>query len=650
MKTDILAFYQDYSIFPLKKLFLSYVTGVNRSFLCKFVSIEYPYNPVEAMSIFKDRIEAVRAMMRSKGWDVVIVTGNDPHNSEYSAARWHQVAWLSGYTGEGDLVITEDHVGLWTDTRYFIQASRQLPEAGVELHKTRVLGQVLIPEWLADHFAEFDEICVAVDGLCMTVSSVEDIQKTVGEKIRFVNAPDMLEVLWTDRPEIPQTPIITLGPEQVGWSRVQKVRWIRKWLTDKGYDAILLTALDEIAWMLNVRGQDVAYNPVVMSYLLVTQDNVLWFARKGEIPDDDGETEDSFHELLADGVNIQEYSDVEAALSNLVDGNYIKALFVDPATFNFSLFSILNSRYVIMGTSPVGLRKSVKNEVEIAGMREAHLEDGVAMERFLHWLQTSVEAGDAVNEYEASRKLHEFRSEIEGFRGESFETISAYGPNAALPHYVTPEEGSAEIYAEGLYLCDSGGQYLFGTTDITRTVPLGPCSQLEKEDYTLVLKGHIALAKAVFPKGTAGCQLDVLAREPLWSAKRNFGHGTGHGVGFYLNVHEGPQDIRQNFNRQALIPGMITSDEPGIYREGKFGIRHENLILCVDAGENDFGHWLRFETLTLCHFDTSILVKDLLDRSEIDWLNAYNEHVYRTLSPRLTPEVASWLRQKTLPI
>ena len=650
MKTDILAFLSGLFYISSKKLFLSYVTGVNRSFLCKFVSIEYPYNPVEAMSIFKDRIEAVRAMMRSKGWDVVIVTGNDPHNSEYSAARWHQVAWLTGYTGEGDLVITEDHAGLWTDTRYFIQASRQLPEAGVELHKTRVPGQVLIPEWLADHFAEFDEIRVAVDGLCMTVSSVEDIQKTVGEKSRFVNAPDMLEVLWTDRPEIPQTPIITLGPEQVGWSREQKVRWMRKWLADKGYDAILLTALDEIAWMLNVRGQDVAYNPVVMSYLLVTQDNVLWFARKGPTPDEDGETEDSFHELLADGVNIQEYSDVEAALSNLVDGSYIKTLFVDPATLNYNLCSILKDRPVVFGTSPVGLRKSVKNDVEVAGMKEAHLEDGIAVERFLHWLQTSIEAGDAVNEYEASLKLHRFRSEIEGFRGESFETISAYGPNAALPHYITPEEGSAELYAEGLYLCDSGGQFLFGTTDITRTVPLGPCSQLEKEDYTLVLKGHIALSKAVFPKGTAGCQLDVLAREPLWNAMRDFGHGTGHGVGFYLNVHEGPQDIRQNFNRQALIPGMITSDEPGIYREGKFGVRHENLILCVDAGVNDFGHWLRFEPLTLCHFDTSILVKDLLDRSEIDWLNAYNERVFRTLSPRLTPEVASWLRQKTLPI
>ena len=605
------------------------------------------------MSIFKERIESVRAMMRSKGWDAVIVTGNDPHNSEYSAARWHQVAWLSGYTGEGDLVITEDHAGLWTDTRYFIQASRQLPAAGVELHKTRVPGQVLIPEWLAGHFADFGEICVAVDGLCMTASSVKDIQDAVGEKVRFVNAPDMLEVFWTDRPEIPQTPVITLGPEQVGWSREQKIRWLRKWLAEIGYDAILLTALDEIAWMLNVRGQDVAYNPVVMSYLLVTYDNVLWFARKGPTPDEDDETEDSFHELIADGVNIQEYSDVETALSNLVDGSYIETLFIDPTTLNYSLYSVLKDnspQSIVFGTSPVGLRKSVKNDVEITGMKEAHLEDGIAMERFLHWLQTSVEAGDAINEYEASLKLHEFRSEIEGFRGESFETISAYGPNAALPHYVTPEEGAAEIYAEGLYLCDSGGQYLFGTTDITRTIPLGPCSQLEKEDYTLVLKGHIALSKAVFHKGTAGCQLDVLAREPLWNAKRNFGHGTGHGVGFYLNVHEGPQDIRQNFNRQALIPGMITSDEPGIYREGKYGIRHENLILCVDAGENDFGHWLRFEPLTLCHFDTSILLKDLLDRSEIEWLNAYNERVYQTLSPRLTQDVAAWLRQKTLSI
>ena len=603
----------------------------------------------------RNRVDAIRDMMRSRGWDAVILTGNDPHASEYSAPRWHQVAWVSGYTGEGEIVITEDHAGLWTDTRYFIQAERQLEGTGIELHKTRVQDQVLIPEWLSRQFEGYDEIVIAVDGLGVSASYIEEIREVIGkDRTAVANVPDMLSPLWTDRPEIPCTPIITLGTETVGWSRGQKITWLRKWLSDKGFDAILISALDEIAWMLNVRGSDVAYNPVVMSYLLVTLDTVQWFVRKGTLPEGDHESEDSFYELTADGVNIQDYSDIGMALAGMVDDDYIKRLFVDSSTLNYNLYGILKENTlqdnVVAGKSPIALRKSVKNEIEISGMREAHLEDGLAMERFLYWLETMVAAGEPLNEYECSAKLHELRSEIEGFRGESFETISAYGPNAALPHYVTPESGSAELYSNGLYLCDSGGQYLFGTTDITRTVPLGPCSQLEKEDYTLVLKGHIALTKIVFPKGTAGCQLDVLARAPLWNSKRNFGHGTGHGVGFYLNVHEGPQDIRQNFNKQALLPGMVTSIEPGIYREGRHGVRHENLALCVDAGENDFGRWLRFEPLTLCHFDTSVIIKDLLDDSEVKWLNDYNERVFRTLSPRLSSDVAEWLREKTMPI
>ena len=603
----------------------------------------------------RNRVEAIRDMMRSRGWDVVILTGNDPHSSEYSASRWLQVAWVSGYTGEGDLVITEDHAGLWTDTRYFIQAERQLRGTGIELHKTRVQDQVLIPEWIRRQFDGFSEVVVAIDGLGMSATTVVELMDVIGrERTAIANVPDLLSPLWEDRPPIPQSPIITLGAETVGWSRRQKLVWLRKWLGDNGYDAILLTALDEIAWMLNVRGQDVAYNPVVMSYLLVTGDTAQWFVRKGPIPKEDKETNDSFYELTADGVNIQDYSDIGMALTGMVDGDYIRRMFIDPSTLNYDLYGLLKENApkesIVTGRSPVALRKAVKNEVEIAGLREAHLEDGLAMERFLFWLETMIKGGEPVNEYECSLKLHEFRSEIEGFRGESFETISAYGPSAALPHYVTPESGSAELYANGLYLCDSGGQYLFGTTDITRTVPLGPCSQLEKEDYTLVLKGHIALSKIVFPKGTAGCQIDVLARAPLWNSKRNFGHGTGHGVGFYLNVHEGPQDIRQNFNRQALLPGMVTTDEPGIYREGRHGVRHENVLLCVDAGENDFGRWLRFEPLTLCHFDTSVILTELLDDSEIKWLNDYNERVFRTLSPRLSSEVSQWLREKTSPI
>ena len=364
----------------------------------------------------RSRIGAIRDMMRSRGWDAVILTGNDPHQSEYSAPRWHQVEWVSGYTGEGDIVITEDHAGLWTDTRYFIQAERQLEGTGIELHKTRVQDQVLIPEWLSRQFEDFSEVVVAVDGLGVSASFVEEIRGAVGkDRTAVANVPDLLSPLWTDRPEIPCTPIITLGTETVGWSRKQKIVWLRKWLTDKGFDAILLSALDEIAWTLNVRGSDVAYNPVVMSYLLVTLDPVQWFVRKGPIPEGDHETEDSFYELTADGVNIQDYSDIGMALAGMVDDDYIKRLFVDSSTLNYNLYGILRentlNENVVAGKSPVALRKAVKNEVEISGMREAHLEDGLAMERFLYWLDTMVQAGEPLNEYECSAKLHEFRSE-----------------------------------------------------------------------------------------------------------------------------------------------------------------------------------------------------------------------------------------------
>ena len=412
----------------------------------------------------RSRVEAIRDMMRSRGWDAVVLTGTDPHVSEYSAPRWHQIEWVSGYTGEGELVITEDHAGLWTDTRYFIQAERQLQGTGIELHKTRVQDQVLIPEWLKTRFAGYDEVVIAVDGLGISATEVIEIRDTVGkDRTAIANVPDMLSFFWTDRPGYPQSPIITLGADTVGWSRKQKIVWIRKWLKDNGCDAILLTALDEIAWMLNVRGRDVAYNPVVMSYLLVASDTIQWFVRKGPIPENDNETEDSFYELTASGVNIQDYSDIGMALAGMIDDDYIKKIFIDPSSLNYDLYGILKENSlqdnVVTGKSPVALRKSVKNEVEIAGLREAHLEDGLAMERFLYWLETMIEAGEPLNEYECSVKLHEFRSRIEGFRGESFETISAYGPNAALPHYVTPENGSAELYANGLYLCDSGGQY-----------------------------------------------------------------------------------------------------------------------------------------------------------------------------------------------
>ena len=614
--------------------------------------------------LYYNRIEALRAVMAQRGWDAVILTGSDPHASEYLAPRWKQVEWLSGFSGEaGDLVITADHAGLWTDTRYFIQAGQQLRGTGIELHKMRVPEQVPIPEWLADHFARKDAVIVAVDGLCQPVSAILALQSAFastgrsddpeeGYYYRIVDIPDLPDALWSDRPAIPRTPVTTVPSSVAGESRRQRIEWLRTALAGHLCDAALLTSLDEIAWLLNVRGSDIEYNPMVISYLLVTEEAVYWFVRKDAFDDrDDDTTLDSFAELEEDGIRVLPYDEVQLSLNNLLGDGRINRLFVDPSTLNWSLYNLLaESGRISTGTSPVQLRKAVKNAREIEGMRRAHRQDGVAMELFLYWLERMVLSDKVITERTAATKLGALRASLPDYLGDSFETISAYGPGAALPHYVTPLRDAPELEAKGLYLCDSGGQFSCGTTDITRTVPLGPCTALEREDYTLVLKGHIDLAMAVFPEGTAGCQIDALARNPLWSRKRNFGHGTGHGVGFYLGVHEGPQDIRQNFNAQPLVPGMITSDEPGIYREGQFGVRHENLLLCVEAGRNDFGRWLEFEPLTLCHFDTSILVRELLTKEEIDWLNAYHERVYRTLAPELPSEVARWLRGKTAAI
>ena len=599
-------------------------------------------------SIYYQRVEALRAFMRENHLDIVILGGSDPHSSEYLAPRWKQVEWLSGFTGEaGDMVVTADHAGLWTDTRYFIQANRQLEGTGIVLHKMRVPEQVPIPQWIAS--LGIDEPCIAIDGLCQTMEAVRDLRESVPGAVIYP-IPDLLDALWENRPAIPTSPIITLGEDLVGESRESKLAWLRKWLVIHEFDGIFLSALDDIAWLLNVRGADIEYNPLVISYLLVTLEELHWFVRKDAFAAPDPDTRDTFEELQADGIQIRDYSDVTFALSSLKEMG-VDCLCLDPESTNVVLREAIEEGervpLVFERPCPVALRKSVKNKVEIAGMREAHLEDGLVMEQFLYWL--SSRAGQ-VNEWEASEYMHSLREQVSGFRGESFETISAYGPSAALPHYSTPHEGSLLIEPRGLYLVDSGGQYLFGTTDITRTVPMGPCTALEREDYTLCLRGYIGLAMAVFPRGTAGCQIDALAREPLWQARRNFGHGTGHGVGFFLCDHEGPQDIRQNFNSTALEPGMIVSDEPGLYREGMHGIRHENLLLVRSVGDNEFGSWLGFEALTLCHIDTSCLEVSLLTAAEREYLNAYNERVYRELSPRLPAEVAAWLREKTLPV
>lgn len=599
-------------------------------------------------NIYSDRIDDLRAMMRDNGWDAVVIGGSDPHASEYPAPRWQQVKWLSGFTGEaGDLVVTHDHAGLWTDSRYFIQALEQLEGTGVELHKTRMPDSVSIPDWLASRGVK----TVAVDGLCQSVSAAEELVAAVGEGGRLSDVPDMLDAMWEDRPSVPVSPVTTLDVECFGGiPRAEKISWLRKWMLLHGMDRVLLSSLDEIAWMLNVRGCDIEYNPLVISYLLVSQDYVKWFVRKS-MADMDPDTEDSFSELVADGVDIEDYEAVFFALSDFSGETSRIRLFADPSTLNHHVATYIKDSYpedcIIYGTSPVILEKSVKTPSEIENLRQTYIDDGVAMERFLHWLDTEVASGREVTEWEASERLTAFRAEIPGYRGNSFENISAYGPGAALPHYSTPREGSAVIRPCGLYLVDSGGQYLTGTTDITRTVPMGPCTELEREDYTLVLKGMIDLSMAVFPKGTTGHQLDALARMPLWRHHLNFGHGTGHGTGYYLCVHEGPQSIRYQYNPQPLLPGMVTSNEPGLYREGMHGIRHENIVLCREAGTSQFGDWLEFETLTCCHIDTSTVVPELLGPEAVAWLNAYNARVYATLAPYLPSDVASWLMDRT---
>lgn len=602
-------------------------------------------------------------MMRTKGWDAIVITASDPHSSEYPGSRWKQVQWVTGFAGEcGDIVITLDHAGLWTDTRYFIQANKVLPGTGFELHKTRVPEQVLIPEWLATQAlaGREGEVVVAVDGMTQTISAVEDIKAAFvaegriegGKDYGFsiANAPDLLSELWLDRPALPQSPIITLGSELTGESRDERISWLRGFLVDNRCEAILLTALDEIAWLLNVRGSDVEYNPVVYSYLLVTLNEVNWFVRKDPASELDEETEASFEELVEDGVNVLSYNTIDMALAALNDDASVRCLYLDPSTLNYNLYTVLTTNLgesaLRFGKSPVPLRKSVKNATELKGMVEAHIEDGLAMEKFYYWLESKLSAGDTVTEWTAAEKLQSLRSQIEGYMGDSFETISAYGQGAALPHYVTPMDNAPEIKRHGLYLCDSGGQYLFGTTDITRTVPCGPCTELEKEDYTLVLKCHIDLAMAIFPKGTCGCHLDILVRNALWRHKRNFGHGSGHGIGFFLNVHEGPQEFRQNFNSYPYVPGIVNTNEPGIYREGLHGVRHENVFVVEDAGSNEFGTWYKFNTITMCHIDTSILKKELMTPAEIKWLNDYHAKVYATLAPRLSPDIAEWLKSK----
>ncbi len=593
-----------------------------------------------------ERIEALRRLMTLHHWDAAVISGTDPHAGEYLPERWQQRRWISGFTGSyGTVVVTPTQAGLWTDTRYFIQAAKELEGNGIELHKLRVPGAVDYPAWLAGILPQNG--VVGIDGLCFSVAATRDLAVALAPvQGRIENLPDFLDAIWTDRPGVPLNPLFLLDVNYSGRSAADKLARLREQMASEHCTHFILNSLDQIAWLFNLRCQDVSYNPVAISYALVDSQKAVLYI----LPQKVGHT---VRQLLeAEGITTAPYDRLLADLSQIPADSRV---WMDGSCMNFAVYNTLKAHCgegLVDKTSPVLLDKALKNPVEIEGFRLAYLKDGIALTRFFRWLEHTVRADIEVTEWDAAAKLSALRAQADEAMGDSFHYISAWGPNAALPHYFPTQTQCCCLEKKGLYLIDSGGQYLHGTTDITRTIPLGPLTELEREDYTLVLKGMIALSTAVFLKGTHGTNLDILPRLPLWKAGRNYGHGTGHGIGHYLCVHEGPQDIRLAWRDQPVLPGMVTSNEPGMYREGLHGVRHENVVLCVEANpaSNEFGDWLQFETLTLCYIDTTPLLKELMTAEETDWLNRYNRHVYDTLCPYLEPEEKEWLESKTLPL
>ena len=595
--------------------------------------------------MIKERLDALRRMMAEWGWDVAVTVGEDPHNSEYTPKRWCQRQFISGFTGSaGVVVISMDHAGMWTDSRYWIQAAKELEGSGIELHKMVSVEDKDWVKWIAQNVPAGGK--VGIDGLCMSMGEAVQLVDAIAAKgASVVSKADYLEALWPDRPLLPQGAVWLHEDKYAGHSRTEKLEWLRGELDSVGCRFIFLNCLDQIAWLLNIRSNDVEYCPFVISFALVGPDGVELFAEKTKFG------ADVLSELAKANVRVHPYGEVGGYIGSIKASGKI---LIDSGSLNYETGKAIADAFgrdnILEGNSPVDLAKAVKNDVEIDGFRKAYIQDGIVQTRFFKWLEEEVAAGRRITESDASDKLHELRAAMPDFLDESFETISAYGQNAALPHYSTVRGQDAVIEPHGLYLNDSGAHYCYGTTDITRTVPMGPLTDLEREDYTLDMMAMIDLAMAIFPEGTPGCRIDAIARRPLWQTMRNFGHGTGHGVGDVLSVHEGPQSIRQNLKDQPILPGMITSDEPGIYREGAHGIRHENMILCVGKGENGFGRWLGFETLTMTYLDTAPLILSMMERCEIEWLNNFNESVYRQVNPYLTSDEKQWLRIKTLPV
>ena len=590
-----------------------------------------------------ERIAALREAMKQHKIDAYIIPTSDPHMSEYPADCWKYREWISGFTGSaGTVIITADKAGLWTDSRYFLQASTQLEGTGIELFKMMLPEPPTIPEFLTHELKEGQT--VGLNGETYSLADARSLEKALAEKeIKLNTNASLIDPIWKERPAIPEAPMFEMPIELSGKSTEDKLIDINKMLHKAGADCTILSALDEVAWTFNIRGTDVAYNPVVISYAFVSEKESVLFVNPKKIPAEIAE------HLKKEGVTLADYGMLATFLSRLPERTRV---FIDSKRTNVAIYNALpKSSILIEGTSPANHLKSIKNETEIKGFRNAVLKDGIAMTKFYFWLEKMLKAGEKVTELSAAAKLTALRSEQPQYVMDSFASISSYGPHGAVVHYSPTPETDTELKTDSLYLLDSGAQYLDGTTDITRTIALcdEPSEQMKK-DFTRALKGTIGIAKCKFPAGIRGCLIDAFARKALWDAGINYLHGTCHGIGHCLNVHEGPQSIRMEENPVILEPGMVMSDEPAMYRPGEYGIRTENMILIREDSETEFGKFLGFETLTLCYIDTKLVIPSMLSVREHAWLNKYHQMVYDLVSPHLTEEEKAWLKEKTAEI
>ncbi|RHJ78256.1 aminopeptidase P family protein [Parabacteroides sp. AM08-6] len=589
-----------------------------------------------------ERIAALREEMAKQKIDAYIIPTSDPHMSEYPADCWKYREWISGFTGSaGTVVITADKAGLWTDSRYFLQAGIQLEGSGIELYKMMLPETPSIPAFLLHELKE--GTTVALNGETYSAAEARSLEKALKKKgIALNTSANLIDPIWKERPAIPDAPLFEMPVGLSGQSTEEKLIAINNRLHEAGADCTVLSALDEVAWTFNIRGTDVSYNPVAISYAFVSEKESVLFINPKKM------TAEVTERLKKEGVKLADYSLLCTYLSRLPEN---ATVFLDGNKTNVAIYNALPDKTeIIEGISPANHLKSIKNEKEIEGFRQAVVKDGIALTKFFYWLEKKLENGEKVTELSAAEKLTALRSEQPLYVMDSFESISSYGPHGAVVHYSPTPETDTELKRESLYLLDSGAQYLDGTTDVTRTIALGTPTEQMKKDFTRALKGTIGIAKCKFPEGIRGCLLDAFARKALWDAGINYLHGTCHGIGHCLNVHEGPQSIRMEENPVILKPGMVMSDEPALYRADEYGIRTENMILIREDSETEFGKFLSFETLTLCYIDTSLVVVPMLSAREHAWLNKYHQMVYDKISPFLTGEEKEWLKNKTAEI